>query len=174
MARTYTLSIGDRVVEAKVSDNDAALEVTIDGALHWVLFDPIDDDGRLFSMLVDGQSYEVYAHGGGGGGGGAYQLLVANEPFDVQVERGHARERPIQLAAAAGPRLVRSPMTGVVSSVEVSVGQVVERGTVLVILESMKMNNELRAETEGTIEEIAVAAGARVERGDLLLRVSSR
>ena len=170
MARTYTLSIGDRAVEAEVSDDDKGFEVSVGGASHRVSFDPIDDDGRLFSMLIDGESYEVYAHGVSGG----YRLLVANELFDVQVERGHARERLIHHAAAAGPRLVRSPMTGIVSSVEVSSGQAVDRGTVLVILESMKMNNELRAEIPGVIEEIAVSAGDRVERGDLLLRLSSR
>jgi biotin carboxyl carrier protein len=172
MARTYTLAIADRITEAEVSESEeeGAVHVRIGAATHRVSLDPIDDGGRLFSLLVDGHSYAVYAHGSGG----AYQLLVDNELFEVQVKRGHGGDRLAQAATAAGPRLVRSPMTGIVSSVEVKDGQEVELGTVLLILESMKMNNELRAETAGRVDQIAVAAGQRVERGALLVRLSPR
>jgi len=170
MARTYTLTLEDRVVEVEVSEERELLSVKIGEHVHAVSLGAIDDDGRLFSLLVDGQSYAIYVHGGRG----TYELLVDNELFSVQVERGHGRRRQTQGRTGEGPRQLRSPMAGIVASVVVAAGQVVDGGAVLLILESMKMNNELRAEMPGVVDEIKVAAGQRVERGDLLLQLSSR
>jgi len=167
MARTYTLTLEDRVVEVEVSEERELLFVKIGERVHAVSLGAIDDGGRLFSLLVDGQSYAIYAHGGRG----MYELLVDNESFSVQVERGHGRRREALARTSDGPRLIRSPMAGIVSRVVVAAGQVVERGAVLLILESMKMNNELRAETPGVVDGIRVSAGQRVERGDLLLQL---
>ena len=97
-----------------------------------------------------------------------------NELFEVQVESGHGRGRAPQPSTPAGARLVRSPMAGIVSSVAIAVGQEVEAGAVLLILESMKMKNELRADSAGAVDEVAVRDGQRVERGDLLVRLSPR
>jgi biotin carboxyl carrier protein len=170
MARTFTLAVGDRLVQAEVSSENGNFRVKLGDTEHRVSLDPIDDGGKLFSLLIDGQSYEIYSHGTRG----AYRLLVDNELFEVQVERGHGHGRAPQPPTPAGARLVRSPMTGIVSSVVVAVGQDVEPGAVLLILESMKMNNELRADSAGAVEEVAVHDGQRVERGDLLVRLSPR
>ena len=65
--------------------------------------------------------------------------------------------------AAGGP--VRAPMPGLVVRVEVTVGQEVAAGTGLVVVEAMKMENELRAHSRGLVEQIHVEAGQRVEKG---------
>lgn len=72
---------------------------------------------------------------------------------------------------AGGPRLSRmkSPMPGVIVEVRVTPGQEVERGQVLLILEAMKMQNEIRAEGAGRIKAVKVSAGTTVAAGALLL-----
>jgi biotin carboxyl carrier protein len=65
-------------------------------------------------------------------------------------------------------------MAGIVAEVPVALGQVVERGQVVLVLESMKMKNELRADEGGTITEIHVEVGQQVERGQHLIVLGSQ
>ena len=67
------------------------------------------------------------------------------------------------------PGKVSSPLAGVVVSINVAVGDHVEAGAVLAVVEAMKMQNEVHAPRAGTITALRVEAGARCERGDLLL-----
>jgi len=65
--------------------------------------------------------------------------------------------------------VLKAPMPGRVVLIEVAVGQRVQRGAGLVILEAMKMENEFRASGEGTVKEIRVQAGQAVNPGDVLM-----
>src|SRR6266550_3620647 len=67
--------------------------------------------------------------------------------------------------------VVKAPMPGLVVRVEVSEGQVVEVGEGLVVVEAMKMENELRASSRGVVEHIHVSAGQRVEKGAALVTI---
>lgn len=71
-------------------------------------------------------------------------------------------------AAAAGANTVGSPLPGTVVNVKVSAGQVVKKGDVVVVLEAMKMENEINASKDGTITALHVAKGAKVEQGSPL------
>lgn len=71
-------------------------------------------------------------------------------------------------AGAAGSITVTSPMPGKIIDVKVNVGDVVKRGDVVLILEAMKMENEIVAPEDGTIATVDVAAGASVEAGTVL------
>jgi biotin carboxyl carrier protein len=70
-------------------------------------------------------------------------------------------------------RTVTSPMPGVVLSIEVVVGTKVERGQTLLVLEAMKMKNEIKAERDGTIAAVLVQAGAQVKHSDVLVEYES-
>ena len=74
---------------------------------------------------------------------------------------------------SAGSPEVRSPMPGTIVEVLVEVGQQVDMGDDLLILEAMKMENRLRAEICGVVEAIEVSSGDRVEDGDLLIRIAA-
>jgi biotin carboxyl carrier protein len=81
---------------------------------------------------------------------------------------------PPQPAAPATPgtpgqATVSAPMPGVVLSFEVSEGDTVSRGQTLLVLEAMKMKNEIRSERDGVIAKIYPAAGAQVRHGELLM-----
>lgn len=165
MALAYTLSIDDKRWDAEVWQDDKTFFVKLGGKTHAVSLSSIDD-GKLFSFLLDGGSFEIHAKPQRG----AYDLLVGSEHFHVAVERGHRKTLPVQAAESAATWTVRSPMTGLVAEVLVAAGDSVQRGSVLLILESMKMRNELRAMRAGVVERVAVRAGQRVERGEALVQ----
>ena len=71
-------------------------------------------------------------------------------------------------AAPANGEKIESPMPGNILSVNVANGQAVKKGDVLMILEAMKMENEIIAPCDGTVASLSVAAGATVESGSLL------
>jgi len=139
------------------------LAVRVDG-------DPVDVDARLDasgngSLLMDGVSHVVDRDAG--------TVVVDGETFHVQIEGDAARRRGGTTDGhhAGGQRLV-APMPGKVAAVLVTVGQSVERGAGLVVLEAMKMENEFRATGRGVVTEIHVSPGQAVNAGDLLVVVT--
>ena len=106
---------------------------------------------------------------------GPIVLLVDAKEYEVEVKgRGRA---PRPAAGAAGRRpapprdasAITAQMTGRVIRVNVQPGDQVKEGDVLLIIEAMKMENEIVAPGAGTVKEVTVAAGARVSEGDLLV-----
>ncbi len=103
------------------------------------------------------------------------EVIVGGWRVEVEVEpaaRAALRERARRDrgdVGPGGPVEVRAIIPGVVLSVSVSVGDAVTAGQQLLVVEAMKMQNELRAARDGSIERVAVGAGERIEVGDLLL-----
>jgi glutaconyl-CoA/methylmalonyl-CoA decarboxylase subunit gamma len=75
--------------------------------------------------------------------------------------------------ASAGLARLVAPMTGSVVEVRCAPGDAVEKGQVVMVIESMKMNNELRAPVTGTVEAVPVTAAQRVNANDLLVSIRS-
>ena len=103
------------------------------------------------------------------------EVLVDGWSVVVDVEpagRAALRERASRAAAAGGRGgsvEVRAIIPGRVLSVAVAVGEAVVAGQPLIVVEAMKMQNELRAPRDGTVERVVATAGATIELGDLLL-----
>jgi len=105
-------------------------------------------------------------------GRGRYTLWVDGYRFEGEAldERTRAiRDTTAAAAAPTGPAPVRAPMPGLIVRVNVKVGDVVEAGQGVVVMEAMKMENELRATAAGTVKSVEVAPGAAVEKGMLLV-----
>jgi biotin carboxyl carrier protein len=108
-------------------------------------------------------------------GVGRVEVVVDGWRFEVDVEpeaRARLRERATSADGAtkgAGPLELRAIIPGRVVSVDVALGDAVEPGGRLLVIEAMKMQNELRSPRTGTVARLAVGAGQTVERGDLLL-----
>jgi pyruvate carboxylase subunit B len=104
-----------------------------------------------------------------------WEVLIAGELYTVQVEDERAyrlgRMRSTGLAVD-GEAIVVSPMPGIIVGVPVAVGDVVRHGDKVVILESMKMENELRAPCDGIVTHVHVAAGTSVEKDQPLVGIS--
>lgn len=106
---------------------------------------------------------------------GAVKLLVDAKEYAVEV-RGRAgaiRAKPkaAKKAAAGAAGAITAQMTGRVIRVNVNPGDTVNEGDILLVVEAMKMENEIAAPMAGAVEEVAVAAGARVSEGDLLVEI---
>ncbi|MBQ8752765.1 MAG: biotin/lipoyl-binding protein [Clostridia bacterium] len=80
-----------------------------------------------------------------------------------------AAPAPVAAAPVAGGETVTSPMPGTILAVNVTNGQAVKKGDVLVVLEAMKMENEIQAPCDGTVASVAVTKGATVETGAVLV-----
>lgn len=125
-------------------------------------------DGATFSLLVDGRSYDVVADVNREEV--AVQLL--GHRFAVHVE--DERERAAHAVAGqkqAGKRELRAAMPGIVIEIRATAGDVVAEGSTLVVLEAMKMQNPLAAETAGVVTRVLCKKGEAVAAGALLVEL---
>jgi len=109
-----------------------------------------------------------------------YTITVNGNVYDVTVEEGGSGSAkaaaPVQAAApkaaapagAQGSVKVNAPMPGKILGVKANPGQAVKKGEVILILEAMKMENEVVAPADGTVASINVSVGDMVESGDVL------
>lgn len=103
-----------------------------------------------------------------------YRITVNGTAYDVAVEElgagaaPAAVAAPAPVAAAAGSIEVAAPMPGKILNVKAGVGTAVKKGDVILILEAMKMENDVVAPEDGTVASINVSAGDAVEAGDVL------
>jgi biotin carboxyl carrier protein len=160
----YVTTIADREYEIEIIDERT---VRVGGRLLHVDFESVSGQ-PVYSLLVDGNSYEAYVHPAEDG----WQVLLRGRLYPAQIE--DERERRLRAAAGAavaetGEFQLRAPMPGLVVSIPVSPGQAVKRGDVLLILESMKMQNELKSPRDGTVGRIRVKPTESVEQKQTLL-----
>lgn len=103
------------------------------------------------------------------------EVIVDGWRFEFEVEdadRAELRRRATRArdaGAASGPVEIRAIIPGRVAAVRVTVGDAVEAGASLLVVEAMKMQNELRAPRAGVVERVAVGEGETIENGDLLV-----
>jgi len=83
-----------------------------------------------------------------------------------------AAPAPAPAAAPAGGETVTSPMPGTILDVKVAAGEAVKAGQVLMILEAMKMENEIMSPCDGTVAVVNVSKGATVQSGDILCSIN--
>ena len=109
------------------------------------------------------------------------RITVNGTSYDVQVEElstgTTSTPHPVQTAPAQSTATantgepVKAPMPGVVLDIKVSVGQAVKNGDCLIILEAMKMENEIFCPIDGTVESITATKGQNVNSGDVLITI---
>ena len=160
----YLVTIAGRTVEVELSPEG----VKVDGRPVAAELQAVPD-GPVRSLLLDGASHRLVAHPIEPG---RWELQLAGERLTVDVvdERTlRIREMTGASAAAAGPRPLRAPMPGLVVRVEVAEGDAVTPGQGLVIVEAMKMENELRADVAGRVKAVHVKAGEAVEKDQVLI-----
>jgi biotin carboxyl carrier protein len=169
----YFVRIGARIVEVEVEGGRVVLEGTVlDAQLAAIPGTPLQH------LLLAGESWTVATQalpGMGEGGGPRWALGAAGER--IEVEAVDERTQTIQSLSnrkVVGPSsgVVRAPMPGLVLRVEVVEGQIVAPGAPLVVVEAMKMENELRAPRAGRIARVHVRAGTPVEKGAALITLA--
>ncbi|MCR1918017.1 biotin/lipoyl-binding protein [Frisingicoccus caecimuris] len=122
---------------------------------------------KNYTITVNGKVYEVTVEEGftgQGEKGGTSPAPTAAPKSAAPVKEPAAAPK----AAAAGSVKITAPMPGKILDVKISVGQAVKKGDVVMILEAMKMENEIVAPQDGTVASVQAAAGSAVEAGDTL------
>ena len=114
---------------------------------------------KMYKVNVNGTLYEVAVE----------EINGAVPTAPVAAPAPVAATAPAPVAAApAGGEKVNAPMPGTILSIAVQAGAQVKKGQVLMVLEAMKMENEIMAPCDGTVASVNVNAGASVETGTLL------
>jgi glutaconyl-CoA/methylmalonyl-CoA decarboxylase subunit gamma len=129
---------------------------------------------KMFKIRVNGNEYEVEVEEISGKAGASPVQTVRN-PTLQPVQR-EVKPAPVASAQAApaqgGAKTILSPMPGTIVDVQVGPGEKVTKGQTLMILEAMKMENEILAPHDCTVIETHVSKGAPVNAGDLLVTLA--
>ncbi len=163
-------------LQARVRDHTHNLEVTREGASFEIRIDGVPQaldlifsDASHDVMLVGNTCYDVVSVQRAGG----YEVNVFNRVFDIEVIDPRQLATGTGRASGLGDGAVRAKMPGRVVKVLVGDGDEVAAGQGLLILEAMKMQNEIRAPRAGRVSSLAVKPGDTVEAGRLLLTVEA-
>ena len=160
----YQVTIGGRTLTVEVRED----RVLVDGVSHQAELRQVEGtplrllllDGTARLLAVESERRSVW------------QLQRGGERVEVEAvdERtAHIRKMVGTDSARAGPPVLKAPMPGLVVRIPVEPGQPVPEGGSLVVLEAMKMENDLKAPAACVVERVAVGPGQAVERGQILM-----
>jgi pyruvate carboxylase subunit B len=162
----YVVAVGRRTLEVDLTPDG----VLVDGRRVSAELGAVPD-APVRSLILDGASYRVVARGEGEG---RWNMKLRGWHLTAEV----ADQRTVAIREIAGsgesgsgPRPLRAPMPGLVVRVEVSEGDDVRAGQGLVIVEAMKMENELRADTAARVRAVHVRVGQTVEKDQVLIEL---
>jgi biotin carboxyl carrier protein len=165
---TYIVSLEGESFEIGLRGTE---EIVVDGEPHTA---SIESTGgpSLYSLLVDNSSYEVHVEEREG----SYRVLLLGQRYNIHVEdegaRRAARARKAERPSEDAVIVLKSPIPGLIFDVPVSEGQEVKKGDILVIVEAMKMENELRAPRDGIVKATFTVPGDSVDKGQPLVTLS--
>jgi biotin carboxyl carrier protein len=163
----YLVKVGDEDIEVGL-DGDT---ISVDGTTHRAQV--TDVEGTPVRMVtIDDEVRRVVARRGATRG--RYTLWLDGFRYEVEAldERARAiRELSGAAAGPTGPAPLVAPMPGMIVRITVQVGDRVQAGQGLVVMEAMKMENELRATAAGTVKAVLAEVGTAVEKGAVLLEL---
>jgi biotin carboxyl carrier protein len=161
----YVTTLNGKTFEIDI-DKDGNL--LVNGERREVDFLALEES--LFNIVMQNRSYELVIEERDG----EYEVLVRGRLYSGEVLDERAQLLRSQRSGSAnmsGEISIKSPMPGLVVSILVHEGQTVVQGQTLVVLESMKMQNELKAPREGVVQRISAQPGQTVEQGKLLVTI---
>jgi biotin carboxyl carrier protein len=160
----YVALVGEKELPVEISESAGnCFQVVVDGRSYEVDAQAVSDS--TLSMIIADQSYNIESERLRDG---SENLLVRGASFHIEVldlrtmSLRHAQQT---VSGPQGPATILSPMPGKIVAVLVSEGQQVVEGQGLVVVEAMKMENELRAPRSGVVKNLAAVAGTAVEGG---------
>src|SRR2546428_2767972 len=156
----YSSTIHEQAYRIDTGEQTPQRDITIDGTpykIDWRFITPLAGDARKqgntggrYSLIIGGKSYEIFARRiikPDEDGSQTYEIQFEGQRFEVQVEdeREKALAGSVKSAHDPGEASVRAPMPGLVIGIPLEIGASVERGQTVVVLEAMKMENDLAA-----------------------------
>ena len=161
---------------ATINGRSETVQVVVDGGHYRVTVGDrtLDVDARqvagsLLSLLVDGMSHVGAVEPAEGGT--LVDLDGSLHRVEVEEYTRHAIRTRGGAGTSAGGQTIKAPLPGKVTRVAVAVGDRVERGDTVVVIEAMKMENEFKAAAPGTVTEVRVRPGQAVNPGEILVLI---
>jgi pyruvate carboxylase subunit B len=158
----YRVNVGNREYVVDVTDD----QVLVDGKPIQASLTPLNNRG-LVLLRNENRARELHVMAQGNS---AFAVMVNGRHLIAQVEKGNGKSRKAAQQTSQGT--INAPMPGMVIDVLVEEGQRVNSGEPLVILESMKMQMQLRSPFSGQVSKVAVGRKSQVEKGMLLIQVA--
>jgi biotin carboxyl carrier protein len=166
---TYQLTLNDQQHELEVEEHDGQFRVRLGSDWYPIELERVGETAR-YSVLLDRRPYNVFAEESPHG----YHIVIGPRMFAITTP-GPARGRraggpaDMETTTDTGEWVLTSPMAGVIQEVRVQPGDEVEAGQAMMVIEAMKMQNDLHARRAGTVKAVYVSAGQRVAQGAPLL-----
>jgi biotin carboxyl carrier protein len=159
---TYDVSIDGKKYRLELARAGDTWACRLDG--REVAVDAVLARPDVLSLRIGNQSYEVKCERVGS----ELHLWVGSERFAVEVRDPRSLRGRARIADDHGPRKLTAPMPGKVVRVLASEGSPVEAGAGVLVVEAMKMQNEIKSPKKGTVQKILVSEGAAVNAGDVM------
>lgn len=179
MPETFTVTVEGTSYQV---NRKSEHQVVVDGSVHECNFVALDD--RSYSLVLDGKTYlidQLAAHSvaearksDSGDLGNTIGIGIRGTSYIARVDDQRSLLLRSLLAAppaSEGPKVIRAPMPGLISRIEVTIGEEVTSGKGLLVLEAMKMENEIRSVKQGRVQLIHVTTGTVVEKDDPLITI---
>jgi len=162
----YEVTLGEKTYRVELTRAGEQWKCRLDG--RELPVDIVYGQNGVLSLLLGGKSYEVKQETVGA----ETNVVVGHERFNASVRDPRSfRSRSRVGAAEQGVMKIKAPMPGKVVRVLAGVGTQVELGQSVIVIEAMKMQNELKAPKNGVVKKINVAEGAAVDAGQALAEV---
>lgn len=161
----YIATIDDKQYEIEINDDDRIL---VGGQPVELDFKSMSEGQPIYSLILDGKSYEAIIELTDEG----WQVMLRGQMYLIDIE--DERQRRLRMASGgistqSGELKLKAPMPGLIVDVPVEAGQEVEKGDNLIILESMKMQNEIKSPRQGKVARINCKSGDSVNQNQVLL-----
>ena len=158
----FDATVAGKTTRVEVREVQGRYRVTVGDKTYEL--DALKTGPADLSVLIDDVSHDVSLEKKTDG----YGVVIRGDRFDVELKDA-VKGAVLGRVAPSGPLRLTAPMPGKIVKVLVAVGDAVEAGKGVLVMEAMKMENELKANRAGTVQEIRVKEGQAVEMGALLL-----
>jgi acetyl/propionyl-CoA carboxylase alpha subunit len=159
---TYDIAIDGKNYRLDLNREESGWSCRLDG--REVEVDAVLARPDVLSLRIGNQAYEVKCERVGGD----LHLWVGSVRFAAEVRDPRSLRGRVRAVDDHGPKKLTAPMPGKIVRVLVSQGDDVETGAGVLVVEAMKMQNEIKSPKKGTIQKILVSEGAAVNAGDVL------
>lgn len=159
----YHVYVGKKEFQVEISDR----LIRVDGEPTEAGLTPLNEGG-LYLLERGNQKRELHVKPKDSR---TFSVMIAGRSIIAQVERFNSQFRRRSGQSEAGE--LRAPMPGLIINVSVKEGEIVHSGQVVILMESMKMQMELRAQVTGKVARVFATPGAQVDKGALLLQIAS-
>ena len=163
---TYEVTIAGETHKVELSRNDEAWRCSVNGRA--VPLDVISTQEGVLSLLIDGKSYEINQENTAS----ETRIVVGHQRFEAVVRDPRSlRSRRRSDSGTEGVKKVTASMPGKVIRILAPAGTAVEAGQGVLVIEAMKMQNEMKSPKKGTVKKVNVTEGAAVEAGQVLAEI---